>query len=221
MLSEFSVASCAAGSTAGYAVVPPVGLPVYEISRGVCMGRDVRNFMRMGMSFLLAMCKNRHAARILEINSTNARFFITNTLSGEPVRTFFLTFSAQDASARVLCADRPCCVPTVRAVCRPSVLHDGPPRQYPAARKNLPAIAGRSGIKASGLPDISGGLVYPFEIVDVHLVGRAAVHKIAVGACCTRNNQLIVFARFCFFIIVVDFQFRFDHAVAFCRLIDE
>ena len=108
-----------------------------------------------------------------------------------------------------------------RAVCRPSVLHDGPPRQYPAARKNLPAIAGRSGIKASGLPDISGGLVYPFEIVDVHLVGRAAVHKIAVGACCTRNNQLIVFARFCFFIIVVDFQFRFDHAVAFGRLIDE
>lgn len=73
------------------------------------MGRDVRNFMRMGMSFLLAMCKNRHAARILEINSTNVRFFITNTLSGEPVRTFFLTFSAQDASARGLCADRPCC----------------------------------------------------------------------------------------------------------------
>ena len=73
------------------------------------MGRDVRNFMRMGMSFLLAMCKNRHAARILEINSTNARFFITNTLSGEPVRTFFLTFSAQDAPARGLCADRPCC----------------------------------------------------------------------------------------------------------------
>lgn len=109
MLSEFSVASCAAGSTAGYAVVPSVGLPVYEISRGVCMGRDVRNFMRMGMSFLLAMCKNRHAARILEINSTNAWFFITNTLSGKPVRTFFLTFSAQDASARGLCADRPCC----------------------------------------------------------------------------------------------------------------
>lgn len=109
MFSGLSVASCAAGSTAGYAVVPPVGLPVYEISRGVCMGRDVRNFMRMGMSFLLAMCKNRHAARILEINSTNAWFFITNTLSGKPVRTFFLTFSAQDASARGLCADRPCC----------------------------------------------------------------------------------------------------------------
>lgn len=109
MLSGLSVASCAAGSTAGYAVVPPVGLPVYEISRGVCMGRDVRNFMRMGMNFLLAMCKNRHAARILEINSTNAWFFITNTLSGKPVRTFFLTFSAQDASARGLCADRPCC----------------------------------------------------------------------------------------------------------------
>lgn len=109
MLSGFSVASCAAGSTAGYAVVPPVGLPVYEISRGVCMGRDVRNFMRMGMSFLLAMCKNRHAARILEINSTNAWFFITNTLSGKPVRTFFLSFSAQDAPARGLCADRPCC----------------------------------------------------------------------------------------------------------------
>ena len=134
MLSEFSVASCAAGSTAGYAVVPPVGLPVYEISRGVCMGRDVRNFMRMGMSFLLAMCKNRHAARILEINSTNVRFFITNTLSGEPVRTFFLSFSAQDAPARGLCADRPCCTAAAVAI--------------PRARKNLPAIAGRSGIKA-------------------------------------------------------------------------
>lgn len=109
MLSGLSVASCAAGRTAECAPAPPVGLPVCEISRGVCMGRDVRNFMRMGMSFLLAMCKNRHAARILEINSTNAWFFITNTLSGKPVRTFFLTFSAQDASARGLCADRPCC----------------------------------------------------------------------------------------------------------------
>ena len=109
MLSGLSVASCAAGSTAGCASAPPVGLPVCEISRGVCMRPDVRDFMRMGMNFLLAMCKNRHAARILEINSTNAWFFITNTLSGKPVRTFFLTFSAQDASARGLCADRPCC----------------------------------------------------------------------------------------------------------------
>lgn len=207
MLSGLSVASCAAGSTAGCASAPPVGLPVCEISRGVCMRPDVRDFMRMGTSFLLAMCKNSHAARILEINSTNVRFFITNTLSGEPVRTFFLSFSAQDAPARGLCADRPCCTAAAVAI--------------PRARKNLPAIAGRSGIKASGLPDISGGLVYPFEIVDVHLVGRAAVHIIAVGACCTRNNQLIVFARFCFFIIVVDFQFRFDHAVACGRLIYE
>mgnify|MGYP007107910357 FL=1 len=109
MLSGLSVASCAAGSTAGCASAPPVGLPVCEISRGVCMRPDVRDFMRMGTSFLLAMCKNSHAARILEINSTNAWFFITNTLSGKPVRTFFLTFSAQDASARGLCADRPCC----------------------------------------------------------------------------------------------------------------
>lgn len=109
MLSGFSVASCAAGRTAECAPAPPVGLPVCEISRGVCMRPDVRDFMRMGTSFLLAMCKNSHAARILEINSTNAWFFITNTLSGKPVRTFFLTFSAQDASARGLCADRPCC----------------------------------------------------------------------------------------------------------------
>ncbi len=109
MLSGLSVASCAAGRTAECAPAPPVGLPVCEISRGVCMRPDVRDFMRMGMSFLLAMCKNSHAARILEINSTNVRFFITNTLSGKPVRTFFLTFSAQDASARGLCADRPCC----------------------------------------------------------------------------------------------------------------
>ncbi len=109
MLSGLSVASCAAGRTAECAPAPPVGLPVCEISRGVCMRPDVRDFMRMGTSFLLAMCKNSHAARILEINSTNVRFFITNTLSGKPVRTFFLTFSAQDASARGLCADRPCC----------------------------------------------------------------------------------------------------------------
>lgn len=109
MLSGLSVASCAAGRTAECAPAPPVGLPVCEISRGVCMRPDVRDFMRMGTSFLLAMCKNRHAARILEINSTNVRFFITNTLSGEPVRTFFLSFSAQDAPARGLCADRPCC----------------------------------------------------------------------------------------------------------------
>ncbi|WP_349111831.1 hypothetical protein [Alistipes onderdonkii] len=59
--------------------------------------------------FLLTMCKSSHAARILEINSTNARFFITNTLSGKPHRTFILSFSAQDAPARRLCADRPCC----------------------------------------------------------------------------------------------------------------
>ncbi len=169
MLSGFSVASCAAGSTAGYAVVPPVGLPVYEISRGVCMGRDVRNFMRMGMSFLLAMCKNRHAARILEINSTNVRFFITNTLSGEPVRTFFCLFRHRMHPPAG-------CVPTVRVARRPAAA-------IPRARKNLPAIAGRSGIKASGLPDISGGLVYPFEIVDVHLVGGACIHVISVCAC--------------------------------------
>ena len=136
MLSGFSVASCAAGSTAGYAVVPPVGLPVYEISRGVCMRPDVRDFMRMGTSFLLAMCKNRHAARILEINSTNVRFFITNTLSGEHARISFSPFTTLDAPDGRLCRLSVGCLP---------------------ARKNLPAIAGRSGIKAFGLPDIPAG----------------------------------------------------------------
>lgn len=97
MLSGFSVASCAAGSTAGCASAPPVGLPVCEISRGVCMRPDVRDFMRMGTSFLLAMCKNSHAARILEINSTNVRFFITNTLSGEHARISFSPFTTPDA----------------------------------------------------------------------------------------------------------------------------
>ena len=140
MLSEFSVASCAAGSTAGYAVVPPVGLPVYEISRGVCMRPDVRDFMRMGTSFLLAMCKNSHAARILEINSTNVRFFITNTLSGEHARISFSPFTTLDAPDGRLCR-----------------LRDGLPWQSLPARKNLPAIAGRSGIKAFGLPDIPAG----------------------------------------------------------------
>lgn len=169
MLSGLSVASCAAGRTAECAPAPPVGLPVCEISRGVCMRPDVRDFMRMGMSFLLAMCKNSHAARILEINSTNVRFFITNTLSGEPVRTFFCLFRHRMHPPAG-------CVPTVRVARRPAAA-------IPRARKNLPAIAGRSGIKASGLPDISGGLVYPFEIVDVHLVGGACIHVISVCAC--------------------------------------
>ena len=67
------------------------------------MGRDVRNFMRMGTSFLLAMCKNSHAARILEINSTNVRFFITNTLSGEHARISFSPFTTPDAPDGRLC----------------------------------------------------------------------------------------------------------------------
>ena len=61
------------------------------------MRPDVRDFMRMGTSFLLAMCKNSHAARILEINSTNVRFFITNTLSGEHARISFSPFTTLDA----------------------------------------------------------------------------------------------------------------------------
>lgn len=139
MLSEFSVASCAAGSTAGYAVVPPVGLPVYEISRGVCMGRDVRNFMRMGMSFLLAMCKNRHAARILEINSTNVRFFITNTLSGEPVRTFFCLFRHRMHPPAG-------CVPTVRAARRPAAAIPRRKKKPPCDRREV----GDKGLWPSG-----------------------------------------------------------------------
>ena len=103
MLSGLSVASCAAGRTAECAPAPPVGLPVCEISRGVCMRPDVRDFMRMGMSFLLAMCKNSHAARILEINSTNVRFFITNTLSGEHARISFSPFTTLDAPDGRLC----------------------------------------------------------------------------------------------------------------------
>lgn len=160
MLSGLSVASCAAGSTAGCASAPPVGLPVCEISRGVCMRPDVRDFMRMGTSFLLAMCKNSHAARILEINSTNARFFITNTLSGEPVRTFFLSFSAQDASARGLCADCPCCVPTVRAARRPAAAIPRRKKKPPCNRREV----GDKGLWPSGY---SGGSVYPLEIFDV------------------------------------------------------
>lgn len=144
MLSEFSVASCAAGSTAGYAVVSPVGLPVYEISRGVCMGRDVRNFMRMGTSFLLAMCKNSHAARILEINSTNVRFFITNTLSGEHARISFSPFTTPDAPDGRLCRLSVGCA----TACRGS--------PSPQEKTSLQS-AGRSGIKASGLPDIPAG----------------------------------------------------------------
>lgn len=139
MLSGFSVASCAAGSTAGYAVVPPVGLPVYEISRGVCMGRDVRNFMRMGMSFLLAMCKNRHAARILEINSTNVRFFITNTLSGEPVRTFFCLFRHRMHPPAG-------CVPTVRAARRPAAAIPRRKKKPPCNRREV----GDKGLWPSG-----------------------------------------------------------------------
>uniref|UniRef100_UPI0040276684 hypothetical protein n=1 Tax=Alistipes onderdonkii TaxID=328813 RepID=UPI0040276684 len=67
------------------------------------MRPDVRDFMRMGTSFLLAMCKNSHAARILEINSTNVRFFITNTLSGEHARISFSPFTTLDAPDGRLC----------------------------------------------------------------------------------------------------------------------
>lgn len=159
MLSGFSVASCAAGSTAGYAVVPPVGLPVYEISRGVCMGRDVRNFMRMGMSFLLAMCKNRHAARILEINSTNVRFFITNTLSGEPVRTFFCLFRHRMHPPAG-------CVPTVRVARRPAAA-------IPRRKKKPPCNCREVGDK--GLWEtfgiiIDGKLVNPLNIIYVKII---------------------------------------------------
>lgn len=115
--------------------------------------------MRMGMSFLLAMCKNRHAARILEINSTNVRFFITNTLSGEPVRTFFLSFSAQDAPARG-------CVPTVRAARRPAAA-------IPRRKKKPPCNCREVGDK--GLWEtfgiiIDGKLVNPLNIIYVKII---------------------------------------------------
>lgn len=139
MLSGLSVASCAAGSTAGCASAPPVGLPVCEISRGVCMRPDVRDFMRMGMSFLLAMCKNSHAARILEINSTNVRFFITNTLSGEHARISFSPFTTLDAPDGRLCRLSVGCA----TACRGS--------PSPQEKTSLQS-AGRSGIKASGRP---------------------------------------------------------------------
>ena len=74
----------------------------------------------------------------------------------------------------------------------------------PRARKDLPAIAGRSGIKASGLPDISGGLVYPFEIVDGEIVARASTEIISVNAGCARDNQIrfFIISRFIYLIIV-------------------
>lgn len=153
MLSGLSVASCAAGRTAECAPAPPVGLPVCEISRGVCMRPDVRDFMRMGMSFLLAMCKNSHAARILEINSTNVRFFITNTLSGEHARISFSPFTTLDAPDGRLCRLSVGCA----TACPVAV----PPRKKkpPCNRREV----GDKGLWPSGY---SGGLVYPLEIFD-------------------------------------------------------
>lgn len=153
MLSGLSVASCAAGRTAECAPAPPVGLPVCEISRGVCMRPDVRDFMRMGTSFLLAMCKNSHAARILEINSTNVRFFITNTLSGEHARISFSPFTTLDAPDGRLCRLSVGCA----TACRGS---PSPQEKPPCNRREV----GDKGLWPSGY---SGGLVYPFEIFDV------------------------------------------------------
>lgn len=115
--------------------------------------------MRMGMSFLLAMCKNRHAARILEINSTNARFFITNTLSGEPVRTFFLSFSAQDAPARGLCADRPCCTAARRG--------NTPRKKKPPC--NCREVGDKGLWETFGII-IDGKLVNPLNIIYVKII---------------------------------------------------
>lgn len=139
MLSGLSVASCAAGSTAGCASAPPVGLPVCEISRGVCMRPDVRDFMRMGMSFLLAMCKNRYAARILEINSTNARFFITTPCPANLFEPFFCLFRHRMHPPAG-------CVPTVRAARRPAAA-------IPRRKKKPPCncrVVGDKGLWPSG-----------------------------------------------------------------------
>lgn len=152
MLSGLSVASCAAGRTAECAPAPPVGLPVCEISRGVCMRPDVRDFMRMGTSFLLAMCKNSHAARILEINSTNVRFFITNTLSGEHARISFSPFTTPDA-------------PDGRCVACPSVARR-PAVAVPPRKKKPPCDCREVGDKGLWPSGYSGGLVYPLEIFD-------------------------------------------------------
>lgn len=160
MFSGLSVASCAAGCTAGCAVVPPAGLPVYEISRGVCMGRDVRNFMRMGMSFLLAMCKNKHAARILEINSTNARFFITNTLSGEPVRTFFFCLFRHRMHPSAGC------VPTARAARRFAAAIPRRKKKPPCNRREV----GDKGLWETFGIIIDGKLVNPLNIIYVKII---------------------------------------------------
>lgn len=117
------------------------------------MGRDVRNFMRMGMSFLLAMCKNSHAARILEINSTNVRFFITNTLSGEHARISFSPFTTLDAPDGRLCRL------SVGVARRPAVAVPPRKKKPPCNRREV----GDKGLWPSGY---SGGLVYPLEIFD-------------------------------------------------------
>lgn len=178
MLSGLSVASCAAGRTAECAPAPPVGLPVCEISRGVCMRPDVRDFMRMGTSFLLAMCKNSHAARILEINSTNVRFSSrTPCPASMPVSRFRLSQHSMHPMAG--------CVVCPSVARRPAVA-------VPPRKKNLPAIAGRSGIKAFGglRVVIDGKLVYPLEIVDSQIVARASTEIIPVNAGCARDDQI-------------------------------
>lgn len=115
--------------------------------------------MRMGMSFLLAMCKNRHAARILEINSTNVRFFITNTLSGEHARISFSPFTTPDA-------------PDGRCVACPSVARR-PAVAVPPRKKKPPCDCREVGDK--GLWEtfgiiIDGKLVNPLNIIYVKII---------------------------------------------------
>ena len=85
-------------------------------------------------------------------------------------------------------------------------LRDGLPWQSLPARKNLPAIAGRSGIKAFGglRVVIDGKLVYPLEIVDSQIVARASTEIIPVNAGCARDDQIRFFivSRFIYLIIV-------------------
>ena len=104
-------------------------------------GAGCPGFCSHGCSLLLTICKNRHVPRICKINSTNSAFFITNTRRAALRRTGFSSLRMSFRSREMACA------PFFRGA-------------GGAEEKNLPAIAGRSGVKAAGPSGLLSGDQY-------------------------------------------------------------
>ena len=136
------------GGTTAYPAVLPAAHEATENSDNIFY-RTIRTVMKKQLICLLASAGLLAAGCSTE-NAPETTGY--GTLSGEPVRTFFLTFSAQDAPARGLCADRPCCTAARRG--------NTPRKKKPPCNRRE---VGDKGLWPSGY---SGGLVYPLEIFD-------------------------------------------------------